>query len=178
MTRNHRSMGESSPLVHPDPWILVFGGVTREGNRRARRSCSEALNSGFDVIWFDGFEEKLLHSDQRVPLKGGNAQQRLDIVGYSDRYTTSLSGRLIAAHWMRRRPVTRWIWRKVMRRIGRALRPRSGWTTIRAEVRALAKSTDPTRIVYCDDYAITSAWHAARIWRSVPISMTFTLEDH
>lgn len=46
-----------SELMPTEPWIVVFGGVTREGNRRARRAIKAALESELSVVWFDGFSE-------------------------------------------------------------------------------------------------------------------------
>ena len=71
-----------SALVEP---IVVFGGVTRAGNRRARDACRAAMSAGYDVIWFDGFEEVASYEGvpQRVPLDAEPIGQTVVVIGYA-----------------------------------------------------------------------------------------------
>lgn len=95
--------GEVGRHLPESPWVLIFGGVTREGNRRARRAARSALADDLSVVWFDGFEESLDGpSGARVPLdynpvpppeggqderseSEGGAPGSVLIVGYSER---------------------------------------------------------------------------------------------
>lgn len=163
---------ETAPRVRP-PWVLVFGGVTREGNRRARRNIERALEAGMDVVWFDGFEETFEGTDERVPLAAKPSEGRLTVIGYGDLDKRTWSGRLHGGPSPG--AATASAWRRNLRRLGLLFRPWAGWKAIRSEVIALTGLPDPSQIIYCDDYSLTSAWHAARLWVSTPVSMSF---DH
>lgn len=153
-----------------DRWLLLLGGVTRQGNRRARRIASSALQSGLDVVWFDGFEETDEGSSMRVPLDVVEPGGSLVIVGFENAERRTLSGRLRLGGSLRANPLGRWIWKLLFRRIGSMTRPRACWAVVRSDIRALARHGIPEAIVYGDDYAITSAWYAGQLWRSAPLS--------
>lgn len=148
-------------------WILILGGVTRLANRRARRIAVEALEEGIDVVWFDGFEEQT--DGVRVPLEVEDHDGALWVVGYSATEAGSLAGRLNSGSRMASNRIGRALWKTFGRRLGRILRPRAGWKAIRSSIRSLANGPAPRSIVYCDVYAITSAWHSARLWPKAPI---------
>lgn len=152
-----------------DHWLLILGGVTRHGNRKARRAASKALESGLDVVWFDGFEETHEDSSMRVPLEVADPKGHLMIVGFEHAEARTVPGRLLSGGQLLSNSMRRWIWRVFLRRVGTILRPRSCWTTIRRDMRLLGRHTPPLAIVCGDEQAITSAWYAGRIWRSVPV---------
>ncbi|HJQ76222.1 MAG TPA: hypothetical protein VJ948_03060 [Acidimicrobiia bacterium] len=160
-----RAVGES--------WALVIGGVTRAGNRRARRAVSQALHRGLDVVWLDGFEERFPDSSQRVPLDRSGDEAALIILGYEAAESKTLSGRLRSSDRWRANPILRRIWRPLLRRVGTVMRPRAGWKAVRGDIEALSGRPAPVAIVYADDYAITIAWHAGHIWSSAPILSSF-----
>lgn len=67
------------------PWVLILGGVSREGNRRARRAARQALEGGLAVVWFDGFAET--HDDpsgSRVPLDVERPSADMLVVDYKE----------------------------------------------------------------------------------------------
>jgi hypothetical protein len=150
-------------------WVLILGGVTRHGNRRARRVAVQMLKDGLDVVWFDGFEERDVDSGSRVPLEVPDVHPEITIVGYRDAEDRSLAGRLRTGSGLKANPFTRAMWKLVLRRIGTVLRPRAGWKAIKPEIEMLAAGPAPRLIVYCDVYAITSAWYAGNQWTSTPI---------
>ena len=152
-----------------DNWVIVFGGVTRPGNRRARRLTKRALRKGIAVVWFDGFEERFENSGDRVPLDEDGFDPDLLVVGFAEAETRTLAGRLLSGQGFNGNSLGRAVWKIFLRRLGAVLRPRAGWQTIRPDVEALARGKPPQMILYCDDNAITSAWHAARIWASTPV---------
>lgn len=77
-------LGEVGSHLPTEPWLLVFGGVTREGNRRARRATEAALRSGMSVLWFDGFGEQMAGAEtDRVPLDAPTEDGRLLVIDYT-----------------------------------------------------------------------------------------------
>ncbi|MGH3650094.1 MAG: hypothetical protein ACRDU9_05235 [Acidimicrobiia bacterium] len=173
MTTALWASGNLSTELIGDRWVLVLGGVTRQGNRRARRACARALAAGADVVWFDGFGEIFPHSSRRVPLDHVASEANVFIVEYQETEARTLSGRLRTGAGLQGRRSTRWIWQHLTRRLGMVLRPRAGWLAVRRDVAALEACAAPMAIVYGDDYALTSAWHAGRIWASPPIGIDF-----
>lgn len=157
-----------------EPWVLVFGGVTRMGTRRARRAVSEALESGFDVVWFDGSGDEQQETRKPVRLDRGGIG-RLHIVAYVDAEAATLASRLRSGRALQSNPLLRALWRHVLRRIGSLLRARACWTTIRPDVKRLARGSAPAAIVCGDDHSITSAWYASRIWPDAPVSTQLVL---
>ncbi|HJQ90485.1 MAG TPA: hypothetical protein VJ950_02160 [Acidimicrobiia bacterium] len=149
-------------------WLLVFGGVTRSGHRRARRVISRALDVGLDVVWFDGLGET--ESDpMRIGPLSSDVESNLVIVPFDADLTRTLSARMRSGGWLRTSPIGRPLWR-FLRKVGSVLQPRACWLTVRADVRRLAGHSPPAAIVYTDDQSITSAWYASRIWETVPVS--------
>lgn len=69
-----------------NPWIVVFGGVTREGNRRARRAIRAALEAGLSVVWFDGFSERWddRRIGDRVPIDMPVPDEAVVVVDYEE----------------------------------------------------------------------------------------------
>lgn len=169
MTVTYLKPGQLNLGLIGDPWLLVLGGVTRQGNRRARRAVSTALDSGLDVVWFDGHDQTDGGTMQRAPVEPQSPGGRLVIVDFHEAEARTMSSRLRLGHTLRANTVRRWIWRHFLRRIGSLLRPRACWTTIRPDIRVLSRHTTPDSIVYGDDFAITSAWYTARIWETVPV---------
>lgn len=149
-------------------WALLLGGVTRQGNRRARRLAVEMLQDGLDVVWFDGFEEAS-RDGERVPLDVGDVDTGLTIIGFRADDERSWAGKLRAGTGMKSNPITRALWQFLLKRIGTALRPRTCWKIAQPVVDELAKNSTPQIVVYCDIYALTSAWYVGRRWRAVPI---------
>ncbi|HJS71776.1 MAG TPA: hypothetical protein VJ858_03535 [Acidimicrobiia bacterium] len=167
MTNVYRTVGQAPPATIGKDWALVFGGVSRQGNRRARRACDRALQD-YDVVWFDGFEEEHPENGDRMPLEG-DGRGELTVIGFAEAESRTLAGRMRIGAGLASRPSTRWIWRNFTRRIGSILRPMACWSVIKSDVLALSGSRPPVLIIYGDDYAITSAWHAGKIWPGVPI---------
>lgn len=152
--------------IGPD-WMLILGGVTRSGHRRAQRVADQALKSGLDVVWFDG----LVDTDPTTgvgPEESG-VSPRLVVVEFGGKLEETLSGRLRAGDGLRTSSMGRQVWR-VLRKVGGILQPRACWRVVQSEVRRLSEQTDPIAIVYTDDQAITSAWYASRIWKNASVA--------
>lgn len=173
MIETHLQAGSLDAGAIGERWALVVGGVTRAGNRRARRAVAQALHSGLDVVWLDGFEERLPDSSERVPLESPGGDAALIVVEYEAAESKTLSGRLRSPKRWLGNPVLRRVWRLLLRRVGTVMRPRAGWKVVRDDIDALSSRPAPAAIVYADDYAITIAWHAGRIWSSAPILSSF-----
>ena len=169
MTVTHAPPGHFDVGLLGDRWILIFGGVTRQGHRSSGRAASGALESGLDVVWFDGFDEATEGVLDRKPLDVAQLSGNLVVVDFTEAEARTVSSRLRSGRALRSNPVARWIWKVLLRRIGSALRPRSCWLVVKRDLRALQSHSPPEAIVYGDDYAITSAWHSGRIWRSAQI---------
>lgn len=170
MTTTYVTVGELDTDAIGQRWVLVLGGVTRVGNRRARRAATEALQSEFDVVWFDGFEAKHPMTNDRVELELEGETTTLHVVGFGVAEVNTLAGRLRLSKALQTNPVVRVIWRYLLRRLGTFLRARTCWGLIRPDVRRLSDGTPPSAIVFGDDYSITSAWYAGRIWDDVPLA--------
>lgn len=164
MKVSYTTPGRVNPGSITGPWVLIFGGVTRQGNRRARRTASLSLASGHDVVWVDGFEETYPDSGERVPLEETEGTATLVVVGTVAAENLTLAGKMRTGSRLTRNPLTRTLWKVLFRRLGTLLRARASWTVVRADIRSLATRDAPARIFYADDYAITSAWYAGRIW--------------
>lgn len=160
------SLGTISPHLISRPWIVIFGGVTRTGNRRARRAASRALEWGLDVIWFDGYEETVPETGARVRLKTRPSNDaQLIVVGFRQQEASTLAARLRNGD----ETESGSLWRSLVGRFGRLFRARTCWSVVRDDVRRLSGIPDPTFIVYVDDHTLTSAWYAGRVWKSSPI---------
>ena len=165
--------GNIDPDQIGERWVLIFGGVTRQGNRAARRSAAEALEAGVDVVWFDGFVEKVPDSGARVPLDVETVRGDLVIVEFEEAEARSFASRLRTGKTMQSNALTKLVWRLFTRRLGSILRPRACWGIVRPDVEALARDARPPgNVVYGDDTSITSAWHAAHIWPEIRVATT------
>lgn len=92
MKESQTTLGEIGAHLPADPWVLVLGGVTREGNRRARRAVREATSGGLSAIWFDGFDERYEDArEMRVELGGDLDYSNVVVVCYADEER---------AHWL------------------------------------------------------------------------------
>ena len=167
---------ESEPDV---PWVLVLGGCTRLGNRRARRNVKGALELGCRVVWFDGFEEEI--GGHGVPVGGVESGGELRVVGLraAEELATSRTLRARIARWLstgspgpRRHTLARWSRRSVQ--IGRSRR----FCRLQLPVVDQAvTSALPAAIVYCDDVALTTAWRLSRRWPHVWVGSELKFED-
>ena len=163
-------LGSLEPNLIKRPWIVIFGGVTRIGNRRARRAANRALTWGLDVLWFDGYEESDSVTGARVRLKARPSNDaKLIVVGFKQREASTFAARLRGNSKTRDGSRVNKVWRGMAGRFGRLFRARTCWSIVRADVRSLSEVADPSFIVYVDDHTLTSAWYAGRIWRSSPI---------
>jgi hypothetical protein len=181
-------------------WVLVFGGVTREGNRRARRGAARALEEGWSVVWFDGYGEVFEDgSDQRVPLEVDLPSDAVTVVDYSvvershwlNRMGETVPKALIRPpehgerrmassrrlHVIRylRRAIVRFalvFQRAVLRRLSQVFRGVVGWKLVKSDVLGLTNLAGPPElIVYGDEFALTQAWHAVRLWPDIEAAM-------
>lgn len=169
------------------PWVLVIGGVSREGNRRARRASREAAARGLDVVWLDGYEEcDPENPENRLPIselvgdgetvilgfKDAERRQFLNRLSLGDSRTRLSSGDKNGDEIGLRRQPRGGILGKVLRRANKALRGYLIWRRLRPTIRELkANSPAPSAIVYGDGHAVPTAWHTVRIWRNAPADM-------
>ena len=160
------------------PWVLVLGGCTRPGNRRARRFVKSAVERGFGAVWLDGFEEEI--DGRRVPVAELAAGADVRIVGLramdeaSNRRTVrSRLARLIGSGspGPRRKQLARSVKRLVQ--VGRGRRFRSIQMPIIDE---LAVACRPAEVVYCDDLALATAWELSRRWPDVRVGSELVLD--
>lgn len=187
------SLTDPLPEIDGD-WLLILGGVTRSGNRRARRFAALALELGHNVVWLDGFEEALDEDGMRVPLDTEAPRAGLTVIGYRDPEQRIILNRLAnffpkiihgagsyaattlgvsssekVAHMGRQiRRATRRIgnelFSRVLNRIASMFRGYSGYRLTRKWFGHVAKISPPNAVVYCDEFALTMAWHLARQW--------------
>lgn len=201
-------LGDIGEHLPDDPWIVVFGGGSREGNRRARRAIGRALESDLSVVWFDGFGERWedRKTSDRVPIDLPQPNGAVVVIDYVNEERQHWLTRLVegvplaavkpfeaverraAAPRRQRVPIltplrrlahqlTGLMYKKVLRRIFLVFRGMVGWTIVREGVSVLSTSTSPPRrIIYCDDFALTIGWHAARVWPETPTSMELVVE--
>jgi hypothetical protein len=188
--------GEVSAHVPQGPWMLVFGGVTREGNRRARAATDVSAGMGLPVVWFDGYREGFDgQPETRVALDMTDSNTQVLIVDYSEDEKSHWVNRMVdSIPTMLLRPLQategrfqsgflrrlhsalgraiRAFRKSVLRRISQIFRGAVGWSLVKNDVNAIAKLVSPpVQIVYGDDFAFTQAWHAVRIWPEVEAGM-------
>ena len=195
---------------HPpeSPWVVVFGGVTREGNRRARRAINAALEADLSVVWFDGFSERWddRRIGDRVPIDMPVPDEAVVVVDYeeverrhwltrviegtpsalikplenAEERVSSKRGSRVSFLTSTRRLAQKFmalVYKKVLRRLFLIFRGVVGWRIVADDVRRLSGSTSaPRQIVYGDDFSLTIAWHAARLWPETPTGMELTAE--
>lgn len=193
MREHWLSLAEFVPEAISEPWVLVIGGVSRDGNRRARGEAREAASEGLNVLWLDGYEETYPgEGTTRVPIEGLNGPGFVVVAGFRLRERSSLLNRLSygspkgghsvaetedgvgwdppTSHFGRGIANIR---KTLFRKVNQVFRGYLLWRLLRPTLAHLHDSSPPpTSIVYCDDYTIPTGWHAARIW-DVPIGMEF-----
>lgn len=162
--------GEIDPTHHiDDPWGLIFGGVTLQGERRTKRAIATALQSGVDVLWFNGCETTLAN-DEIVSPRTAPASNVV-IVECWKAESRSLTARMRSGRSLHRNRLARSIAKSVVHRLGTMLRSRERWKVIRVDVQMMASHNGPSFILCADDTAITSAWHAARLWPAAAVDI-------
>ena len=171
---------------------IIFGGVTRSGDRRARREIRKAFANDCDVVWFDAwegedhsgltirrhvFEE---NSDHRVLVVACRAEERALLVNRlpnAPRYVISRLekspfGRLPGMPGLLGLIETAWrrLARPVFVAIAKSSRGVLAWQRLESRIRAVAAHVpSPECVVYVDDYSLPVAWNAARsIWHDCP----------
>ncbi len=145
-----RHDSDTPDSVFSDGPILVFGGVSLEGFENARRLAERKASPGGGVVWFDGFPG----DKRRHPPTDG-----LYLFDYGERERNRRLNRLELK-----------LLGRLLKRWNTATRGYASWRLIRGEVLALSRRVTPAEIVYCDDHALTAAWHAARLWPATPVS--------
>lgn len=89
-------LGEIDEHLPEEPWILVLGGITREGNRRARRAIRNALDADTSSLWFDGYSERAREGDaERVPLDAAIPDGHVVVVDYAANRRRRWSNRMV-----------------------------------------------------------------------------------
>lgn len=188
--------GQVSACIPAGRWILIFGGVTREGNRRARAATEASAEVGIHVVWFDGYREVFNdRPDDRVALDDKVSTTQVLVIDYSadekrhwvnrmvDSVPAALLRPLQATEGQFRSGLPRRLHtsigrairafrRIVLRRVSQVFRGAVGWSLVKNDVNAIARLVEsPVQIVYGDDFAFTQAWHAVRIWPEVEAGM-------
>lgn len=149
-----RNVESLDPVTSDQGTILVFGGVTFEGYEDARKLADGTASLGRKVIWFDGFTgDKSAHppSDGLLVVDYGERERNRR---FNRMERTDGAGRFAA---------------RLLKRWNTATRGYASWRLIRRDVSALSKRLTPSEIIYCDDHALTAAWHAARLWPETPV---------
>lgn len=146
----------ASPHRESD-WILVFAGVTPAGMRRAVSVVRWAEQRALGVVLFTAFPLDF-------PTERPASSPDLSVVDYSEEEKSTITARLATFS-----PASRSAWSRIVRGIGKLMRGYAGWNLISPSVRQLRAGPDPCAILFCDDFAIVPAWHAARVWPNVPV---------
>lgn len=170
MNSRHVTAGRLDAGSVGERWVLVLGGVTRAGSRRAQRVAAAAVDSGNDVVWFDGLSDEDSDRDQQTPVGQGSPMTLL-VVDFHEVEASSWAARLRSPSRFQANGATRLLWRVALRRVGSVLRPRACWTAIKSDIKRLSNASAPAAIVFCDDYSITSAWYSGKIWPDAPLTM-------
>ena len=180
-----RSLGDG-PLVLGDA-VVVVGGPSPAGNRRARQLVVRAAETGRRVVWIDACGEHRVDGDG----DGGLAEVMsgagltsgagvIEWVSAADALDERLqrgrlwraAGRVGAwrdAKLVRRRGRLRGMFAGVastLRRFARLGRGVGLWRSVDAQLDAAAGP--PAAIVHTDEVSVTTAWHLARRYRDVP----------
>ena len=156
-------------------WILLLGGTTRVGNRRARRLVVELTKLGASVMWVDGFVETVPGAQGRVPIDGVPLGHKVEILEVKSEFVAASRHSLSAltepllvrlaktgsrASSLARRFAT------FTRRLENLGRGRRFWSVVRRNLDEVGLGEPPTAVLYCDDSALLAAWHLARRWPS------------
>lgn len=186
---------EIGPLrIGVDEWpelsdhvAVIFGGITRSGDRRARRNVRAAVEDGCDVIWFDGWEgrEDSPDGSRRQPLDSA-LDGTVVIIGYREMERNLVVNRLPQMN--RRidkgvkslpignsRPVRRALAlfdsaftssvRPWLKFVSSVFRGWFAWRRLSAVVAEVARRQPVVlSLVYVDDYSLPLAWNAAHHW--------------
>ena len=167
------SLGRMGDHLPVEPWVLVFGGTTREGNRRARRAIRAALQTDTNVLWFDGYSERQdAAAGSRVPLDVAVPEGRVVVVDYAqqerahwlnqlvdnvpgavmstvvkteERLVTAEPGRVPLPTRLRRavERIMAVVRRKILNRLSLIFRGRTGWGMVKGDLAYLAKNAPP-----------------------------------
>ncbi|HET9259021.1 MAG TPA: hypothetical protein VFP42_02705 [Acidimicrobiia bacterium] len=185
-------LGQIAAYIPDSDWVLIFGGITGQGDRTARRAVLAALELGLSVVWFDGYTVTAdKNTGQRMPLETDLSVDPVTVVDYSaaershwlNRIGGSTGKGSLQSSQGNEQPATAGMARrgrgsrrslgkrlqamlqKILRRISLVLRGILGWNLVKSEIEALAGgATAPKQIIYGDEFAMTQAWHAVRIW--------------
>lgn len=133
-----------------EEWAIVIAGPNPSGQKKARRECDEALEVGITPVCIgsvDGSEADWIVVD---PLEHGWWRKLL-----ADRAPAN--------------PVAKLIWNRVLRRTSSLFAPLVFWLAGRKAITEFQALQPPRVIVFCDEAAITTAWHCARRWGSSPV---------
>lgn len=155
--------------VPADDWLLVVCGPSRPGNRRARRLAADASRLGLDVVWFDGFDERV--DRVRVPLDSDDLAAPIHVIvcaetfGRSDART--LRRRIAATLERPELPTPLRRAGAVLRKSAAIGRPRRHWQVLRPAIEALVATSEPIGVVPCDDSGFVVAWNVMRRWPAV-----------
>ncbi|MCH8217318.1 MAG: hypothetical protein IH892_11170 [Planctomycetes bacterium] len=174
-------LGEVGDHLPHQPWILVLGGTTREGNRRARRAIRTALEVNTGALWFDGYSERTSeHGVERVPLDVPVPNGRVVIVDYAakerghwlnrmvegvpealislvvkveDMVAVAGDGRVPVVTRMRRafEKALAFVRKKALRRFSLMFRGRVGWRIVKEDVAFLSKNAPPPKQIIYGD---------------------------
>lgn len=132
---------------------LIFAGCSDRGHRQARQTAALAIEGGAHAIVFDSWDG----GKENLALV-----EPMELVDYSDRDRARWSVRL-------EHSVSNGRLRTLARKWNTVTQGYLNWRLIRLDVKALARETQPVIITYCDEFAQTAAWHAARIWPTATI---------
>lgn len=195
-------IGPIDPQVAPWPTlsdrvVVVFGGVTRSGDRRARRQLRRAVAAGCDAVWFDAWEG-VVHLPTRVErhVFEADQDQTVVVVGYRALERNLLVNRLPNGNRFIRQVLERRgllqqpgvvrtmrvfdaLWGRlafpVLVAVAKVARGRMAWPEVAPLVAAVADHLDaPECLIFTDDHSLPVAWNAARfVWRDCPASNEF-----
>lgn len=182
-------LGDLKREVPTVPWILILGGLSRAGNRRARRVVAGVVGRGAVPVWIDGFDERREEDGERVVIDGLADDARVLVVpcaeqerslsehGFTMRCSrwvggtySALERRRVATPVVRRGRGAAKLLERSLARAGGVGRGRRLWHLLRPELDSIDLDQRPTAVVYCDDYALTSAWYLSRRWPDVEAS--------
>lgn len=161
--------------------VVVLGGYTRPGDRRARRSVIAALNEGFDVTWVDSFEDT--HSGRRVELSSIDSEtslenERLEIIeartAFEAIFRSSRRFKLATvvgrSNSSQLQAVARFI-----RRLNQIGRSRRMDYVVRPIVEKILAEGKLSVLVYCDDFALPTAFWVSRHSEKIEIRSSWRM---
>lgn len=159
-------------------WLLVLGGATTAGRRRALDVVHLDLMPGAEVWWLDGADLPLDVDDIGEPngIIGGGSDRTLLVwacgsdlgKAIADRRLVRFGSGLGTSEALE--PLRR-IGHQVAqlaKRAGGLARGREYHQLVDQMLTAVAVSRPPSAVIHCDDVAVAAAWHLARRWPAVP----------